>query len=85
MCTPYADRFQEFLDDIRETQLSASHLTHGAACFLCNGRLWIKTNSFFDLGSSPSGIVELLISQTEMVTIRGIVWDFFDCVFHLRR
>jgi hypothetical protein len=24
MCTPYADRFQEFLDDIRETELSAS-------------------------------------------------------------
>ncbi len=75
---------QEFLDDNRDTQLGAGHLTQGAARVLCDGGFGIKTDSFFELSSCSGGIVEPLIGQSEMVSIRGIVWGFFDRVFQKR-
>ena len=45
-------------DESRETQLGAGHLAKGAVgVLLCEGRLRVKTNSFFELDSCPGGVV----------------------------
>ena len=46
------DGFRQSLYDKWKTQLGAGHLTQSAARFICDGRLRIYTDGFFELGAS---------------------------------
>jgi hypothetical protein len=52
----------ESLDDDWKTQLGTGHLTQCAARFICDGRLRIYTDGFFEFGASVSEVVQFLIS-----------------------
>jgi hypothetical protein len=69
--------FQESLNDGNSARCPSFDSGRGVLP-LRWGRLGIKTDGFFEFGACPGGIIELLIGQSKMVAICGIVWGSFD-------
>src|SRR5260370_21005099 len=75
---------RKFSSRCPEKKLGAGQSTQSAARRLCDGRLGINTDGFFELGPSAGGVVKILIDQSEMVTIAGVAWISFYGILQKR-